>query len=211
MIRSHLIILFSRQAFSIIVSTGRVVRYVRAELSATGRAVHGPSCPRAELSGYPICIYSNKAIDEYGIAAEHIKYAQESLVSPLTSLFNQIIHEGEIPNIFKTGYITPVHKKGKDVKSIGNYRGITVASIFGKIFEKLLLLRLTTMNSQQSNLQFGFTKESTPAMAALLVSEATLDSKATNSPLFLATLDSQKAFDVVNHHIMLDKTISHWC
>ena len=113
----------------------------------------------------------------------------------------------EIPNIFKTGYITPVHKKGKDVKSIGNYRGITVASIFGKIFEKLLLLRLTTMNSQQSNLQFGFTKESTPAMAALLVSEATLDSKATNSPLFLATLDSQKAFDVVNHHtgIMLDK------
>ena len=49
------ILLFSniyRQAFSIIVSTGRVVRCLRAELSATGRAVHGPSCPRAELSGY---------------------------------------------------------------------------------------------------------------------------------------------------------------
>ena len=29
--------------------------YVRAELSAAGRAVHGPSCPRAELSGYHIC------------------------------------------------------------------------------------------------------------------------------------------------------------
>ena len=32
-------------------ATGRVVRYVRAELSAKGRAVHGPSCPRAEFSG----------------------------------------------------------------------------------------------------------------------------------------------------------------
>ena len=42
-------------------ATGRVVRYVRAELSATGQAVHGPSCPRAELSGIPYnttnCIY----------------------------------------------------------------------------------------------------------------------------------------------------------
>ena len=31
---------------------------LRAELSATGRVVHGPSCPRAELSGYhPIKLY----------------------------------------------------------------------------------------------------------------------------------------------------------
>ena len=49
--------LLSRQAFRITASTGRVVRYVRAELSATVRAVHGPSCPRAELSGYrPISV-----------------------------------------------------------------------------------------------------------------------------------------------------------
>ena len=45
---------FRQHWFSIIESTGRVVRYLRAdrELSATGRAVHGPSCPWAELSGY---------------------------------------------------------------------------------------------------------------------------------------------------------------
>ena len=49
--------LLSGQTFGIIVSTGRVVRYVRAELPATGRAVHGPSCPRAELSGYQIAIF----------------------------------------------------------------------------------------------------------------------------------------------------------
>ena len=148
---------------------------------------------------------TNKAADEYGIAAEHIRFAQDALIIPLTCLFNEILQEGEIPEIFKTGYITPVHKKGKNDKLVENYRGITVASIFGKIFEKLLLYRLESMNDKQSELQFGFTKHTSPAMASLLVSEATLEAKSTNSPLFLGTLDSQKAFDVVNHQILLDK------
>ena len=156
---------------------------------------------REAISG----LNTNKAADEYGISAEHIKFAQEALAIPLTCLFNQILEDGEIPEIFKTGYITPVHKKGKNEKLVENYRGITVASIFGKIFEKLLLTRLQNMNSNQSGLQFGFTKHYSPSMAALLVSEATIEAKSTNSPLFLATLDSQKAFDVVNHEILLDK------
>ncbi|KAK3100138.1 hypothetical protein FSP39_015233 [Pinctada imbricata] len=61
------------------------------------------------------------------------------------------------------------------------------------------------MNRNQSNLQFGFTKDTSPAIAALLVSEAALDSKQRRVPFILGTLDSQKAFDVVHHDILLDK------
>ncbi|KAK3092823.1 hypothetical protein FSP39_007606 [Pinctada imbricata] len=148
---------------------------------------------------------NNKASDEYGLSAEHIKFAGEPLVDVLTDLFNQILKEGNIPDIFKTGYITPVFKKGKNLRKVESYRGITVASIFGKIFEKLLLIRLSAMNRNQSNLQFGFTKDTSPAIAALLVSEAALDSKQRRVPFILGTLDSQKAFDVVHHDILLDK------
>ena len=42
-------------------------------------------------------------------------------------------------------------------------------------------------------------------MASLSISEASFDAKSQNKPLHVATLDSQKAFDVVSYQILLDK------
>ena len=44
-----------------------------------------------------------------------------------------------------------------------------------------------------------------PVMAGSLVSEAKAEAIQNRHPLFLATLDSQKAFEVVHHMILLDK------
>ena len=54
-------------------------------------------------------------------------------------LLNKILSDKKIPSVFKTGLITPVLKKGKDPKLLEHYRGITVTSIFGKLFEYALL------------------------------------------------------------------------
>ena len=86
-----------------------------------------------------------------------------------------------------------------------NYRGITVTSVFGKLFEILLLTRMTDLNHNQSDLQYGFTKGLTPTMASLILSEAEADAKMRKQPLYIATLDTQKAFDVVDHTILLNK------
>ena len=53
-------------------------------------------------------------------------------------------------------------------------------------------------------MQVGFTKGMTPTMAALLLSEADCDSKSQRKQLYLATLDTKKAFDVVDHTILLN-------
>ena len=94
-------------------------------------------------------------------------------------------------------------KKGKYSKMLENYRGITVTATFGKLFEYALLDKL---KFAQSELQFGFTEGLSPAMAGLLVSEAKADSQDNKTHSYVATLDSQKAFDV-HHTILLDKLI----
>ena len=148
---------------------------------------------------------SNKAPDEFGLVSEHLKYGLQALLPLLADLYNDIIATGTIPANFKSGIIHPIHKKGKDPTSMDNYRGITVTSVFGKLFETLLLTRMTDLNHNQSDLQYGFTKGLTPTMASLILSEAEVDARMRKSPLYIATLDTQKAFDVVDHTILLNK------
>ena len=148
---------------------------------------------------------NKKAADEFGLSAEHLKYSGPVLVEEITNIFNQILKSKTVPDAFKCGILTPVLKKSKDPTMLDNYRGITVTPILGKLFESVLLPRLSE-TFEQSSLQFGFTKGLSPVMSALIVSEARAETKLnTCKPLFLVTLDSQKAFDVVNHVILLDK------
>ena len=148
---------------------------------------------------------SKKAADEQGLTAEHLKYSGKVLIEEITDIFNSIIAEGKVPQMFKSGILTPVLKKSKDPTLLDNYRRITVTPVLGKLFEITILPRIAE-NFDQSTLQFGFTKGLSPVMAALIVSEARAEVKMNSSaPLFLVTLDSRKAFDVVHHTILMDK------
>ena len=133
-----------------------------------------------------------KSPNEFGIVSEHLKHGLSVIIPYLVIFFDAIISSGEIPKAFKSGILHPIHKKGKDPKSMDNYRGITVTSVFGKLFETLLLLRLTETYHDQSDMQVVFTKGMTPTMAALLLSEADNDAKTQKKPLYLATLDAKK-------------------
>ena len=137
--------------------------------------------------------------------AEHLKFSGNTLMEDITDIFNEILKTKTIPAAFKSGILTPVLKKSKDSTNLDNYRGITATPIIGKLFESVFLPRLSE-SFDQSSLQFGFTKGLSPVMSALIVSEARAEVKLNScAPLFLVTLDSRNAYDVVNHTIMLDK------
>lgn len=81
---------------------------------------------------------NNKASGPEGIPAELLKYGSHKFKWMLSVLMTRYINnEVAIPESWKSGWITPIHKKGrKDVCS--NYRCISVTSSFGRVYSKIL-------------------------------------------------------------------------
>ena len=150
---------------------------------------------------------TGKSADEFGLSAEHLKTSGEVIIPILKDIFNEVMGTGIVPDYFSGGVLTPVPKSGKDPTVLDNYRGITVTPIIGKLFEKLLLLRLQeSVNVNQSELQFGFTKDLSPTMSSLICTEVINEARIEGKPLYLVTIDTRKAFDCVNH-VILKKTL----
>ena len=105
--------------------------------------------------------------------------------------------------VFKSGILTPV--KDKDPSLLDNYRGITVTATLGKIFVYALLDKLLEagMNNNQSELQIGFSEGLSSGLGSLFLSEAAYDAHVRHVPLYIAPMDSQKAFDKQDHKLTL--------
>ena len=92
--------------------------------------------------------------------------------------------------------------------TVSNYRPISLLSVFSKISEKLMYKRLYTFLEVHKilyNLQFGFRASHSINHALISLTESiktTLDNKRFGCGIFI---DLQKAFDTVNHQILLNK------
>jgi hypothetical protein len=147
---------------------------------------------------------NGKASDALGVSAEHIKLAAPIVTDVITLLANRILIEGKVPESFKDGLISPVHKKDKPVNDPDSYRRITVTSIVAKVIEKELTSRMNQiLSDSQSPHQFGFTEGVSSNNAAVLLTEAIADAKTQRQPLQITFMDASKAFDVVDHSSML--------
>ena len=150
-------------------------------------------------------INSNKAFGPDGIHGKILKNCAVSLAYPLSLLFKISYNTGCIPKEWKMAHIVPVHKKGsKD--NIENYRPISLTCLVMKTFERLLkdeLLLLT--NHLLDSRQHGFlsNKSCTTNMIGFCdtVALSLNDCLRTDVIYF----DFSKAFDSVNHDLILQK------
>ena len=120
---------------------------------------------------------------------------------------NQSFQSGIFPDRLKIAKVISIFKKGNP-ELPSNYRPISFLPIFSKIFEKVMYKRLhrfLEIHKVLYSLQFGFQENHSIDHALVSLTEAvrsTLDNKRLGCGIFI---DLQKAFDTVNHRILLSK------
>ena len=145
---------------------------------------------------------NNKAVGLDSVSNEMLKAAQNSIGSCLLKLFNACLSGGQYPTHWSGGYITPLHKSD-DPCDPSNYRGISIMSAVGKVFNTVLNNRLDTFlfeNCIINKCQIGFTKEARTS-DHMFILKTLIDkycSKA-GGKLYACFVDFRKAFDSVIH------------
>ena len=135
------------------------------------------------------------------------KRSIQHYLKPLTYLINKSIHQGICPDELKVAKVFPVYKSG-DKTNISNYRPISVLSFFSKVFEKIVynhVIDFIDTNNLLSKQQFGFRKNHSTNHAVITLIDrisAALDS---GRAVVGCYIDMKKAFDTVNHRILINK------
>ena len=132
-------------------------------------------------------------------------------IEPITYMINESLKSGVFPSELKIARIVPIFKSG-DPSLLNNYRPISVLSFFSKIFEKIvynIVFDFLYENKVLYDYQFGFrSKHSTQHALITLVERITTSLDVGNIVISLF-IDFKKAFDTVNHQILLRKLYAY--
>ena len=141
------------------------------------------------------------------LSYQFIKRIKISLTKPLSIIINQILNSGIFPEKLKIAKVIPIHKKD-DNKLFNNYRPISLLPVMSKIVEKCIYKQLYDY-FQKNNMfyahQYGFRTGHCTEYAALeIIDRVTTQLDINNIPLNIF-LDLSKAFDSLDHAILLYK------
>ena len=148
-----------------------------------------------------------KAPGHDSIGTKMIQLCPEIFAENLSRIYNNAMIQGVYPNAMKIAKVIAPFKSGIKANP-NNYRHIGLLSHFDKIFEKILCKRLVAFLEYKQILychQYGFRKLYPTAMALIEIKDnikRLLDEKNYVIGIFI---DIKKAFDTVDHEIILSK------
>ena len=142
-----------------------------------------------------------------GFPPKLLKILRDEISLPLSILFRKSIDDGAIPDEWRDAHVTAIHKKGSKADP-GNYRGVSLTCVIGKMLERLVKEALDVYverNGLMSNSQHGFRRGRSPQSNLIEFLNCTTKWHDEGKSFDVVYLDFRKAFDVVCHKRLIVK------
>ena len=156
-----------------------------------------PDIEKSEILKAVKKLKNRKAARIDSITAEVIKNAGQPMIDMLHKIFNTVWKHKQTPKDWAKMLVTPIHKKG-DKLNPGNYRAISLLSIPGKVFSRILLNRIhDRAENAISESQFGFRPGRGTVDAIFIVKQLIEKAREHNIKLHFNFVDFKAAFDTI--------------
>ena len=140
-----------------------------------------------------------KAPGKDGITAEMVRAAKGKLSVHLLDLLQQCWHEREVPKDMRDSVICTLYKNKGDRSDCNNHRGISLLSIVGKCFARIVLKRLQKVAEQvYPESQCGFRAKRSTTDMVFSLRQLQEKCREQGQPLYMVFIDLTKAFDLVS-------------
>ena len=136
-----------------------------------------------------------------------LKHVKQKVIEGLVIIFNKSFKEGHFPELLKIAKVIPVYK-GDDLTNPINYRPISLLHVFDKLLEELMYNRLEPFFQKHNvfyKYQSGFRKNHATNNALTEVVNYIYKLLDEGNYVFGIYIDLKKAFDTVQHKILLYK------
>ena len=122
-------------------------------------------------------------------------------------MINQVLNNGIFPDKLKIAKVVPIFKSG-DCALTNNYRPISLLPVISKVIEKIIYTQLSLYfesNKKNSDSQYGFRPNRSTEQATLELTDRIISAMDNNDVPIGIFLDLSKAFDTIDHAILLSK------
>lgn len=156
-----------------------------------------------EISRIIKSLPKGKASGSDAIPAELLKAGHDALIPHLHSLLIKCWRKGTMPQDMRDSNIVTLYKNKGDRGDCNNYRGISLLSVVGKVFARVLLSRLQLIaETVYPESQCGFRSGRGTVDMVFTLRQIQEKSREQQKPLHIAFVDLTKAFDLVNRNAL---------